>query len=437
MRMAIGCNLPYTDQQLPDSTLRLIDALAPEEFTLTSFMDGGDLAAVASKYPDALYHVRPRTGPTGQPWTQVYEAQGANVLSFRSWDTERSLADCLDTLAATLPALLTPTGGPRVTVLMGNEPRLEWAPPWPNAEQVEQAAIEYAQWFHVQVGIIREAYPWVGIAVAPLDEGDPEAAWHMADVWYRAGCYAIADVLADHAYTNGYPLGHPDWGGRTRLLIERVEWPASKPVRITETNDNGAYFSAAPHERARGYASYTQWVAGARFAESLSLFTMPGAPDDDSKPAWWFLTPEIVEAVNEVRASFPDNPIQPVEGGTHMPDESGPIGEQIAGELVEMKPTPEQMGGQTLTADGLHAKRWAIHHALPLPEPPPFNTEAGFEKDWLKPANAWWGSPITVNEDRWDSGERDGDGNPVTFPARVFTNVVVIYRNGSETLPLT
>ena len=80
-----------------------------------------------------------------------------------------------------------------------------------------------------------------------------------------------------------------------------------------------------------------------------------------------------------------------------------------------------QMGGQTLTSEQLHAKRWAIHAMPPLPQAPVFNPDAGFCKAFRLQANAWLGSPITTNEDTVTFP----DGT--TAPSRVMTNAVVFW----------
>ena len=91
-------------------------------------------------------------------------------------------------------------------------------------------------------------------------------------------------------------------------------------------------------------------------------------------------------------------------------------------------------GGQTLTADELHAKRWQAHALPTLPTAPEFHPEWGFEGAWRKPENAWWGSPLTVQQDRLDEGQGLAEADMPA--ARVFTNAVVIWRpaSGAEIL---
>lgn len=95
------------------------------------------------------------------------------------------------------------------------------------------------------------------------------------------------------------------------------------------------------------------------------------------------------------------------------------------------QPTTDEMidamiGGQLLTADELHRKRWQIHAMPTLPAAPVFNPSFGFETAWRKRENAWWGSPVTVHEDAY----APADGSP-PLAARVFTNAVVVWRPDS------
>lgn len=443
MKMAVGINLPYTDRPFTSKTWKMLDRLQPDEITLTSFTDGDALRLIAGRYPDALYHVRPRTGPQNQSWAETYAAQGADILSYRSWETERSLRDCLDTLLGDLPGGLHPRGCQRVTVLMGNEPTLEWAPPYPSLTDTKQAADAYARWFHDQTGVIRDRYGSdVGIAVAPAAEGDDTREMMFISEVFRAGCYAIADVFADHNYfaPNSGPPWTLEWGGRAIRAMDVIGWDVAQRGRChnTETNDNGDYHEMSPSERAEAYRLYVAWAGQSSAYESVSLFTLPGAPDDRSKPSWWYVTNEIIDAVREARDALPD---LPVLYGRTVPTTVPPAPDQIivstGPNSQEARPMPEQTdpmldavrGGQTLTADQLHAKRWAAHALPKLPAAPEFHPEWGFEGAWRKPENSWWGSPLTVYQDQLDEG--NGLSASDMPAARVFTNAVVIWRPGS------
>jgi hypothetical protein len=441
--MAVGCNVPYTDRPWTAETWAKLERLQPDEITLTSFTDEGEVRKLCAMFPDALYHVRPRTGPQNTSWARTYADAHADILSYRSWETERSLAECLGTLIGDLPAGMHPRACHRITVLMGNEPTLEWAPPYPTMTAVKVMSSDYAEWYHEQAGRLRDEYAGViGIAVAPAAEGDDGREMMYMSEAFRAGCYAIADSFADHNYfaINSGPVWSTTWGGRATRAMAVIGWDVQQRgrARVTESNDNGDGESYSAEDRARYYADYVTWAGMSNAYESVSLFTLPGAPDDDTKPGWWFITDAIIDAVCRARDGLSDMPIIPTAGVDIIPMAPVPIPDQHAdpsGDPTEVLPmaTPESdpmldmvNGGQTLTADQLHEKRWGAYALPKLPTLPVWNPEFGFEGAWRKPENAWWGSPLTVAEDKLDTG----DGTD-PLAARVFANAVVIWRPGS------
>ncbi len=123
--------------------------------------------------------------------------------------------------------------------------------------------------------------------------------------------------------------------------------------------------------------------------------------------------PDAILPADDWEPAKPIKPPVPTPGGT--------VGDN------EMRAA--QMGGQILTPEQLHAKRWALMAAPPLPVAPGFNPDAGFEKAFRQTVNAWWGSPLSVNEDT--ATMPDGS----TRPARVFVNTVLTWGpNGAEVL---
>lgn len=440
--MAVGANMPYTDRKIPAKTWKMIDRIQPDEITLTSFLDEEALYRLCRDYPDALYHVRPRVGPINRPWSRTYRDAEADILSYRSWETEQNLQTCLDILLSRLPDSPHPRGGNRVTVLMGNEPTLEWAPAYPSHAQVLTAGQEYAVWYHEQVGIIRNEYgDSVSIAVAPAAEGDDNREMSMFAVLHEAGCYAIADVFADHNYfaVNDGEIDDPRWGARAGRAMETIGWGDTQRgrARNTETNDNGDLYGADSNVRAETYAEYITWAGHSGLFESVSLFTLPGAFDDDTKPAWWYVDNAIIDAVVDARSGLPDLPslgrpvpvppapeppaviVPPVVPAPDIPNGGATVPEQPDPNLSAV------LGGQTLTADQLHEKRWALNALPALPRLPVYNPEFGFEKAWRDPSNSWWGSPVTVDEDRMIISATE------SIPARVFANVVIVWRSGT------
>lgn len=433
MRMALGVNMPYTDRPWPRKTWNMLSRLGPDEITLTSFADEQSLVTLAVSYPDALYHVRPRVGPQNRPWSDTYDQQGADILSYRSWDTERTMGACLDTLLHVLPRGRHPRGGSRVTVLMGNEPTLEWAPEYPDSIAVKKMAAEYAAWFNEQVSVLRRDYgATIDVAVAPAAEGDDLREMLFITEVHRLGCYDRADRFADHNYfaVNDGEINDTRWGARAIRAMQVIRWPTNSRgrARNTETNDNGDLRDAPAGARASAYAEYVTWAAASGAYESVSLFTLPGAPDDKDKPSWWFLTNEMIDAVKAAREGFPELDAVDIPEPTGPVDPVKPIEPPDTGGTMPTDPLTEAVrGGQKLTADQLHAKRWAAHALPKLPEAPAFNASFGFETAWRRPENLWWGSPLTIDEDQL----LVEGGDPL--PARVFTNAVVVWRPGSGT----
>jgi hypothetical protein len=279
---------PYTDRALPTKAWRQIDALHPEQFTLTSFASEDTLARLCDRYPDAAIVVRPRTGPQHQPWP-------TSILDYRSWPSERSLRDCLGYLVGR---------SMDVRLVMGNEPRNEWAPPWPGPEQNEVAARQYSRWYLSERPAIKATFPGVPVAPAPHDQGDDNGTAIWLDVMEEAGCYAEgnADFLADHCYYTDQPFDAESWGGRWRVLRQR--FPHLGAVWNLETNDNGNYGDGDTQDRANLLKLYILRCRGANPADlaCVSLFTIKGAPDDDGKPQWWFLGDRMIAAAAEAMA---------------------------------------------------------------------------------------------------------------------------------------
>lgn len=301
MTLRLGANTPYTDRPLPAETWDLLARLQPEEVRVTSFMDGDDLDRLLSRYPGALVHVRPRTGPSHQgAWPR-------GLLDYRSWPTERSLRDCLDTIISH-NATAWLEGGNEPDIEMAREPVDTW-------EHIRDATAAYADWFHRLADDIAAAYgDRVRIAVAPLSQGAPDrfALWKAR--LNEAGCYARAHFISEHLYTDGRPSDDPDWGGRWQAWAD-----LALPLDVTETNDNGRFFEAGADARAADIAGLLTTLRDSGLVRSASLFTLPGAPDDGSKPAWWWIGDEIVDEAVKVR------PPAPVEPPTPAPPEPAPM----------------------------------------------------------------------------------------------------------------
>jgi hypothetical protein len=310
----VGVNLPYSDRPLPVKAWRQIDAMHPEQFVVTSFASEDTLARLCDRYPDAAIVVRPRTGPQHQPWP-------TSILDYRSWPSERSLRDCLGYLVGR---------SMDVRMVMGNEPRNEWAPPWPGPAENELAARQYSRWYLSERPAIKATFPSVPVAPAPHDQGDDNGTAIWLDVMEEAGCYAEgnADFLADHCYYTDQPFDSESWGGRWRVLRQR--FPHLGAVWNLETNDNGNYGDGDTQDRANLLKLYILRCRGANPADlaCVSLFTIKGAPDDDGKPQWWFLGDRMIAAAAEAMA---------VEVATEPPL---PVAVQPAPEPAPPEPEP-------------------------------------------------------------------------------------------------
>lgn len=419
-----GANIPYTDRELPVWSKGLVERYRPEEVTLTSFASSDTLEFLHELGTVQLWHIRPRTGPVNRSWSRTYAEQGANILTYRSWPSERSMQDAIDTL------LVLGVPLDRICVLMGNEPCLEWAPEWASPEQARVAANEYADWYFEQGHALRSRYGGIELAPAPIGEGDAARELAMFETLSARGVYRDADRFADHNYFVDRVYDDPEWGGRGPAMMQHIiGWPMAEKGRCRNTETNAGNELPDPNARAAAFAGYFAWAARSGWYDSVSAFTLPGAPDDGAKPAWWYITPQTIDAI---RAEMPNRPMLPRFGDGEMvldpalvarleaaiaKIESMQAGGSIRPELAQMV-----AGGETLTVEQAHAKRWALHALPALPELPPYYSSFGFETAWRNPANAWWGAPLTLQEDTLDNG----DGS--TSPLRIFTNACVVYR---------
>lgn len=293
----VGVNTPFTDRPWPERTWSLLARCQPRELRIVSFMDAGDLERLLATYPTARYHVRPKLGDNHQGGREI------GVLDFTCWEGMRTLRNCLDALIS---------HGVRPILELDNEPDIEIAREpvgdWPN---IREATRSYSDWFHQERHAIAQAYgDQVIVAAAALSQGSQQ----RFDTWRARmtddGCYENASVLIEHLYSDGRPLDDPEWLGRWAI------WPEGMPLDVTECNDNGALFTASPEERAAHFGEMLRSLRDSNRVRSVSVFTLPGSPDDSSKPAWWFLTEEVADVISALNAesqqpAAPNNTVNP------------------------------------------------------------------------------------------------------------------------------
>lgn len=366
--MRVGLNWPY-DSRATDETWRLFAALDPSEITISSHEPDEVYYRLLEDYPGILMHVRMKGNRAWWP---------GDVTS-AEWGNERSLVDRCEWLS---------DRGVTPYVILGNEPDIELAAePVDNDGNRAHAANTYLRWCGRAVRDLRSALGGrVKLALAPLSQGNPGRFSYWTGRYIDSGLLGQVDFWCEHAYTDGRPLSDPDWGGRP--LDFR---PLGLPVHVTETNDNGAYATQDPHERAADFAAYAEFLRNSGAVESLSIFTLPGGAQDASKPSWWFVGPEIVEAVHD---ALHDQPADP-------PANIPPI-----------LPTPEVPRMANL--DTLRAARWrALDASIPL------NADSAIYRYWAtRPA---LGSPLTA-EVSLDDGTT----------AQAFTNAILQWTGGDN-----
>jgi hypothetical protein len=194
----------------------------------------------------------------------------------------------------------------------------------------------------------------VGISLAPLSQGDPGRYLWWAQRYAESGLWDRCTFRAEHAYTNGLPPEHAEWGGRWINCSSGADWPL--PVAITEcdTNNQGG-------DRPGQLARYAAWLTSLpNPPESLCLFILPGGARDDQQPSWWRLDQATIEAVGQAL----DRVAPPVPTPPPTP---------------EPTPAPPPPPLLPATLDSLRALRWGALQPEVL-----YNPETAIAKFWLE-----------------------------------------------------
>lgn len=266
----LGCNFPY-DYSGSSLTWTALNSLAPTEITIMSHTSLDVLGRLLDEYPSiSLVHVRSKTGWGNQGYWP------GDILDYKEWENEVSLRETIEYLLSR---------GRIPYIILGNEPDIELTQePVNSPDNMIPAIYSYIAWFGYNRNHIKEIYPDIPIAVAPLSLGDPNRYFTWASTLAFNGVYRMADFFAGHIYTNGEEENTPEFANWVGMIEEyRV---SGLPVHITElgVRDN---ISIATED---GLYSAIQYLDGK--CECISLFTIHGGTQDASKPEWWFIYPD-------------------------------------------------------------------------------------------------------------------------------------------------
>lgn len=194
--MRVGANFPYDAlPQAPESTWDILRALNPDSIVIMSHAAEADYRRLLAEYPALEFNVRAKTGPGH------LGAYPSKILDYREWPTERSLRDALELLAGADKTL---------RVVMGNEPDIEMAvEPVDDPTNRSNAVEAYVDWYWQEVPKVRETFPGILVAAAPLSQGNPDRfkRWTAA----MDTIYHDSDFIAQHRYI---PIGGDpaEWG---------------------------------------------------------------------------------------------------------------------------------------------------------------------------------------------------------------------------------
>lgn len=264
-------------------------ALNPDSVLIMSHAAFDDYERLHTEYPSLEFTIRCKTGP-GHLGTYP-----SDILDYKEWENERSLANALDTLESM---------GKTLRVQMGNEPDIEMARESVDDPTNRREAIDnYVAWYRAESEKIRLAFPAAQLSPAPLSQGNRARWLHWAMDMHE--CFRDADFIAVHAYTpEGTSFDDPDWGGQWKWY--RAAY-ADKPLMISETNMNG------PMDPER-MADYISHIAATGEVDGVDVFTTPGGQRDSEAEAWWFLTPEMATIAGDAdRNAKPVIILDPIE----------------------------------------------------------------------------------------------------------------------------
>jgi predicted chitinase len=303
--MRRGLHWPYdTPAGAPAETWRLLELASatggliviPSHAPESDYQ--GILESAIGGGPGVLWVIRAKTGPGHLgAWPE-------EILDYREWETERSLADSIEWCLARRIV-------PYVT--LGCEPDIEMArEPVDDHDNMRAAINRYCSWVWVQREAIRARFgSSVMIAAAALSQGSDErfAQWVTA----LGPIIQRMDWICEHCYTDGRAMDDQSWGGRWRRF---AEWYPGHPLIITEINDNGAmWHHEGPEARDRHLGDYASALltASERFPELLGAagFSLPGGAQDAAKPAWWFWTESTCRAWMDAQPAVPVPDVPP------------------------------------------------------------------------------------------------------------------------------
>lgn len=140
-----------------------------------------------------------------------------------------------------------------------------------------------------------------------------------------------------------------------------------------------------------------------------------GAPSERGDSAFGLIGEQgnLREAYRAATYQFRNSPVEDVPVFDLLAtSEPAPSPSTPSEETPPTTQTKSEEAPATMTAEQAHALRWRA--LVPDAE---YNHTFGFESNWRKAENAWWGSPVTKNESTLDDKR----------PLRIFANAVVAY----------
>lgn len=250
--------------------------------------------------------------------------------------------------------------------------------------------------------------------------------------------YEVVHAVAFHPYggrvqrdgDQGFTVpANSDWPRVSDKIRQVLEISGARPVCVTEAGikvgDAGGveqqslYVHGLFQDELSQFntdqvlmATYFAWCDqnGAPSERGANAFGLIGE-DGSLRPAYraanyQFTNAPVVDipVARLLEWSEPPEAVQPSEPPTPVETPTAPNEPPQSGQN-----SPQ---GRVMTTAEAHQTRWQIivHNAV-------YNHAFGFETNWRKPENAWWGSPVTENEATLDDGR----------PVRVFANAVVAY----------
>lgn len=262
--MHVGANWPYDmwDQEEIKEALRMLAQMKADEVTISSHQCSIELLeALRDNVGITQFHIRAKTGPSNRG------SYPSMILDYREWDNENTLREamlnCFDL-------------GIMPSVILGNEPDIEMAAQPENSDMWIYDAEEYLKWYLEESANLKLRWGSIlEVSPAPLSQGWNDRFLNWFNVLYPVYAGKESDFIAEHNYVGVPP---EEWFNRWQKFEQ-----FNKPIDITEFNDNGS------GPRSNSFYAVCAHVYSNSSLRSLSFFTLPGGPNSQTAPKWWFL----------------------------------------------------------------------------------------------------------------------------------------------------